>query len=45
MLASCSFETYQCAAYGNHNLTTKHGSKAQSKYAKGKSSRNVVAAF
>lgn len=33
-LSSCSFETYQCHSYGNTNLQTKHGSKAQSNYAK-----------
>ncbi|MFZ6000789.1 MAG: lipoprotein [Bacteroidota bacterium] len=34
LLASCSFETYQCHSYGNTNHITKHGHKAQGKYTK-----------
>jgi hypothetical protein len=33
-LSSCSFETYECHAYGNTNNSTKHGNKAQTHYAK-----------
>jgi hypothetical protein len=34
VLSSCSFETYQCAAYSHHRKPTKHGHKAQAKYHK-----------
>jgi hypothetical protein len=34
IISSCSFETYECNAYGNTNNKTNHGHKAQSKYAK-----------
>ncbi len=34
VVASCSFETYQCHAYGSTNQRTKHGHKAQAKYIK-----------
>jgi len=34
LLASCSFETYQCPSYGHNNHITKHGQKAQVKYVK-----------
>ncbi len=33
-LSSCSLEAYQCHTYGNTNMHTKHGAKAQVKYAK-----------
>jgi hypothetical protein len=36
MLTSCSFQSYQCPAYGHHKLGTKHGAKAQNKYARRK---------
>jgi hypothetical protein len=35
-LSSCSFEISSCPAYSNHNKMTKHGAKAQEKYAKRK---------
>lgn len=34
ILTSCSFETYLCHTYGTTNQVTKHGQKAQHKYAK-----------
>lgn len=36
LLSSCGFESYQCATYGSHKAMTKHGYRAQTKYAKGK---------
>jgi len=33
MVTSCSIE-YTCHSYGQTNLTTNHGKKAQSKYAR-----------
>lgn len=36
VLSSCSFEIAQCPAYSHHNKMTKHGEKAQVKYAKRK---------
>ncbi|MBX2970340.1 MAG: hypothetical protein KF803_13305 [Cyclobacteriaceae bacterium] len=35
-LGSCSFEISHCPAYSHHNKATKHGEKAQEKYAKRK---------
>lgn len=35
-LVSCSFEISSCPAYSHHNKMTKHGAKAQEKYAKRK---------
>jgi hypothetical protein len=36
VMSSCSFESYssQCPAYSHHNKMTKHGEKAQTKYAR-----------
>lgn len=36
LMSSCSFENYStmCPTYSQHNKTTKHGEKAQLKYAK-----------
>jgi hypothetical protein len=35
VMSSCSFESYSgCPAYSHHNKTTKHGQKAQVKYAR-----------
>ena len=36
MMSSCSFESYasNCPTYSKHNKTTKHGEKAQLKYAR-----------
>lgn len=38
IMSSCSFDTYSthCPTYSHHNKTTKHGAKAQMKYAKRK---------
>ncbi|MCW5910013.1 MAG: hypothetical protein KIT62_03005 [Cyclobacteriaceae bacterium] len=36
ILASCTFETYQCPAYSQVNKITKQGEKAQAKYGKRK---------
>jgi PBP1b-binding outer membrane lipoprotein LpoB len=33
-LSSCSLETFQCHSYGHTNHHTKHGVKAQDKFAK-----------
>jgi hypothetical protein len=33
-LSSCSLEVLQCHSYGHTNHSTKHGSKAQDKFAK-----------
>lgn len=35
MMSSCSFESYNaCPTYSHHNKSTKHGDKAQVKYAR-----------
>jgi PBP1b-binding outer membrane lipoprotein LpoB len=36
VLTSCGLSTYECHTYGNTNRMTKHGNKAQTRYAKGR---------
>lgn len=36
VMTSCGFSTYECHSYGNTNRITKHGNKAQTRYAKGR---------
>lgn len=36
LMTSCALETYQCPSYSQTNKTTKHGEKAQAKYARKK---------
>jgi hypothetical protein len=39
-LSSCALETYQCPSYGETNVRTKAGNKAQAKYARHNKHRN-----
>lgn len=39
-LSSCALETYQCPSYGETNVRTKAGNKAQAKYARHNRHRN-----
>ena len=39
LLSSCGYAFNHCPTYSHHNLTTKHGHKAQNKYHKKKVKR------